>query len=203
MHEIEKGVNDYFSSKLSAHGNSPMGVDWNSKESQYQRFEQLFKLIDPGQPFSVLDYGCGTGELVNFLDEKNGRFEYTGFDIVTGMIEKAKEIFAGRPAVHFTSEPVEGHFDYVVESGIFNIRQSEYNLWSEYVLSILHKMNQYSTRGFAFNLLTSYSDPEYMKDYLFYADPCKFFDYCKRNFSRNVALLHDYNLYDFTIIVRK
>ena len=30
-----------------------------------------------------------------------------------------------------------------------------------------------------------------------------FFDFCKRNFSRNVALLHDYGLYDFTIIVRK
>ncbi|MBM3138043.1 MAG: class I SAM-dependent methyltransferase, partial [Chloroflexi bacterium] len=29
------------------------------------------------------------------------------------------------------------------------------------------------------------------------------FDYCKVNFSKNVALLHDYKLYDFTIIVRK
>jgi len=42
-----------------------------------------------------------------------------------------------------------------------------------------------------------------MREDLYYADPCFIFDYCKRNFSRNVALLHDYELYEFTIIVRK
>ena len=38
---------------------------------------------------------------------------------------------------------------------------------------------------------------------LYYADPCALFDYCKRSFSRNVALLHDYEIYDFTLLVRK
>ncbi|HAW53355.1 MAG TPA: SAM-dependent methyltransferase, partial [Flavobacteriales bacterium] len=47
------------------------------------------------------------------------------------------------------------------------------------------------------------SDPDRKRPDLYYGDPCFFFDYCKRNFSRNVALLHDYNLYDFTILVRK
>ena len=60
-----------------------------------------------------------------------------------------------------------------------------------------------AARGFSFNCLTKYSDDTKMKDYLFYADPCQLFDYCKRNFSKQVALLHDYGLYEFTIIVRK
>jgi hypothetical protein len=51
-------------------------------------------------------------------------------------------------------------------------------------------------------MLTSYSDPEHMVDRLFYGDPCFYFDWCKRNLSRNVALLHDYGLYEFTILVR-
>jgi len=38
---------------------------------------------------------------------------------------------------------------------------------------------------------------------LYYADPGFFFDYCKTHFAKNVALLHDYGLYDFTILVRK
>jgi hypothetical protein len=42
-----------------------------------------------------------------------------------------------------------------------------------------------------------------MRDDLYYADPLFLFDYCKRNFAKNVALLHDYRIYDFTIIVRK
>ena len=48
-----------------------------------------------------------------------------------------------------------------------------------------------------------YSDPERMRAHLYYADPCRLFDHCKRRYSRHVALLHDYGLYEFTILVRK
>ena len=64
-------------------------------------------------------------------------------------------------------------------------------------------MNSKSKHAFSFNLLTKYSDKEFMQDYLYYADPLFYFDYCKRNYSKNVALLHDYYQYDFTILVRK
>ncbi len=64
-------------------------------------------------------------------------------------------------------------------------------------------MNKASEKGFSFNLLTSYSDAHLKKDYLYYANPGFWFDFCKQNFSRNVALLHDYNLYEFTIRVRQ
>ena len=52
-------------------------------------------------------------------------------------------------------------------------------------------------------MLTSYSDADKKRDELHYADPCAIFDLCKRKYSRNVALYHDYSLYDFTIVVRK
>ena len=44
--------------------------------------------------------------------------------------------------------------------------------------------------------------PERMRPDLYYADPCRLFDHCKRRYSRHVALLHDYGLYEFTILVR-
>jgi len=61
------------------------------------------------------------------------------------------------------------------------------------------------SKGFSFNMLTRYSDADRMaqRPDLFYGDPLFFFDFCKCEFSRNVALLHDYGLYDFTILVRK
>ena len=46
-------------------------------------------------------------------------------------------------------------------------------------------------------------NPERMRDDLHYGDPCSLFDHCKRAFSKQVALLHDYGLYEFTIRVRK
>jgi hypothetical protein len=59
-----------------------------------------------------------------------------------------------------------------------------------------------SVRGVAFNMLTAYSDPGHMRADLYYADASFYFDYCMRRFPRRVALLHDYDLYEFTILIR-
>ena len=64
-------------------------------------------------------------------------------------------------------------------------------------------MNDVSLKGFAFNVLTLYSDVEKRRFDLHYADPLALFDHCKRYYSRFVTLLHDYPLYEFTILVRK
>ena len=77
------------------------------------------------------------------------------------------------------------------------------NVWLDYILNQLEVINHKSRKGFGFNLLTSYSDSEFKDDELFYAEPDFFFNYCKKKFSKNVALLHDYEEYDFTVIVRK
>ena len=37
---------------------------------------------------------------------------------------------------------------------------------------------------------------------LHYAEPSHLFDHCARLYSRNVAVLQDYGLYEFTVIVR-
>jgi len=94
--------------------------------------------------------------------------------------------------------------NYIVASGLFNVKQ-KYNKddWIDYVIDTLASFNKLANKGFSFNLLTKYSDKIKMKNNLFYGDPLYFFDYCKINFSRNIALLHDYSLYEFTILVRK
>jgi len=75
--------------------------------------------------------------------------------------------------------------------------------WKEYILETISILNQKSRLGFSFNALTKYSDVEFMKPELYYSDPSWLFDYCKTHFAKNVALLHDYSQYDFTILVKK
>ena len=67
----------------------------------------------------------------------------------------------------------------------------------------LDSFDRLSTKGFAFNLLTRYSDSELMRPDLYYADPLFLFDYCKNKYSRLVSIIHDYPLYEFTVLVRK
>ena len=62
-------------------------------------------------------------------------------------------------------------------------------------------MNEKSLKGFAFNCLTSYVD--YKEDHLYYGNPLFFFDFCKKNFSKYVTLIHDYKLYEWTMLVVK
>jgi SAM-dependent methyltransferase len=196
----------YFEERLTIHGATARGVDWNSETAQEARFAQLCKVIDPMQPFSLLDYGSGYGALADYLLRTGFPMtRYVGYDVIESMVKKAREVFADQPGWSFTSrfdalQPV----DFTIASGIFNLKLETSNeQWTEYVTGEMHKMDHLSHKGFSVNFLTKYSDAEYMRSHLYYADPCYLFDYCKRNFSRNVALLHDYEVYDFTLIVRK
>jgi SAM-dependent methyltransferase len=203
--EILNQVDQYYSEKIIKHGATPRGVDWNGEESQAIRFDQLLKVTeDQGQEFSILDYGCGYGALVDFLKSKSiNNVKYTGFDISREMILTAKNKFGG--SYEFIDELKQDRmFDFAVASGIFNVKQSVPDAdWEPYVLSTLAELNRVTLKGFSFNILTSYSDKEYMHDYLYYASPEKLFSFCKVHFSKRVALLHDYPLYEFTIIVKK
>lgn len=199
-------VASYYSGKLAEHGQTAQGVDWNGEESQTIRFEQLCKIIvSKTLNFSLNDLGCGYGALFDYLLKMHTKFSYLGLDVSEDMISAAISRNEEHQNARFiiASEPDEPS-DYGVASGIFNVRLGRTDEeWFDYLLATLDVLNETSRHGFAFNCLTSYSDEDKKRDYLYYADPCRLFDLCKRRYSRQVALLHDYGLYEFTILVRK
>jgi SAM-dependent methyltransferase len=203
--EAQQKLNDYFAEKLATYGATAKGVDYNGPQAQEIRFEQLVKVIDPAQPFSVIDYGSGYGAMFDFLHRKGWRFEYYGIDLIESMIVTGRELHTGVPNAHFTQDERELPVaDYLLAGAIFNVKLNTTDeTWRAHVIETLHCMDRLCTKGFSFNMLTKYSDADRMRADLYYGDPCFFFDYCKRNFSRNVSLLHDYQLYDFTLLVRK
>ena len=89
---IERKVGEYYTEKIKTHGTSSQGVDWNGQESHFLRFEQLVKILQSDCKFSILDYGCGFGSLIQFLSTKNYLFDYTGFDISNEMLSNGKVI---------------------------------------------------------------------------------------------------------------
>jgi hypothetical protein len=96
--------------------------------------------------------------------------------------------------------------DYLIAGSVFNIKfAASPASWRDYTAHVLERMNGLCRKAFSFDMLTSYSDPDRMaqRPELYFADPLFYFDHCKRAFSKDVALLHDYGLYDFTILVRK
>jgi SAM-dependent methyltransferase len=202
---IHETVTRYYSEKLRVHGATPRGVDWNSAESQVLRFATLLHLVDTDDEVSLNDYGCGYGALVDYLVTMDRPFSYCGFDISVAMIEAARARHADNARCVFTCEAQQlPAADYTVASGIFNVklRHSD-DEWRDYVWQTIDHLNALSQRGFAFNMLSTYSAPDKRRDDLHYADPLEMFDRCKRHLSPRVSLLHDYRLYEFTMIVRK
>jgi hypothetical protein len=203
--DIHQQVRRYYRKKIQTHGTVAQGVDWNSPESQRLRFEQLVKICDRNLTFEVNDYGCGYGALADYLREKGYAFSYRGFDLCSQMIASARKLHAATDRVVFVGADSEmSQADYTLASGIFNVKLlTPTEQWEEYLLHTLRSIDSLSTRGFAFNALTKYSDAEFRRSDLYYADPLFLFNYCKTAFSRFVSLIHDYPLYEFTILVRK
>jgi SAM-dependent methyltransferase len=202
---ILKKVRDYYEKKLSKFGHTPKGVDWNSEESQEIRFEQLTKVIDPKiKFFSIIDYGCGYGAFYKYLSSHFNQFAYTGHDLSTKMTDTGKKLFLN-PRIKWINDVSNlKSSDYLIASGIFNVKlDSEDSRWLQYIFDTISKFDRLAIKGFAFNVLTKYSDQEFMKRKLYYADPSLLFDFCKTNCSKYVSIIHDYPLFEFTILVRK
>jgi SAM-dependent methyltransferase len=201
--ELLRQTRHYYDGKLAEHGPTPRGVDWNSEESQRLRFRELMRIVEDDPDASVLDYGCGYGALRSYLRERRHRGPYIGFDISQRMVDAARAANPDPAAQFVCDRGTLARADYTLASGIFNVKQTASDeRWQQYVLETIEDLAAISSRGFAFNALSSYSDPEKRRSDLYYADPLELFDHCKRRISRFVSLLHDTPLYEFTLLVR-
>lgn len=202
--EIERRVGAYYSERIGEHGPTARGVDWNSEASQVLRFRQLLRVSPEQGPFSINDWGCGYGALLDHLDAEGRTVRYHGYDVSDPMIDQARARYGARGDATFgTDAGAVPTADVTVASGIFNVMAgADPAEWTNHVRSTVRRMVSCSTQGVAFNMLTTYSDPDRMVSRLHYADPEATFAWCKAELSRHVALLHDYGLYEFTLIVR-
>jgi len=196
----------YYQRTFQTGGLGPAGVDWGHERAQTTRFAQLLKLIpahDWARRPSLNDLGCGYGALLGYLQDQGCPVDYRGVDLVPDMVQAAQQRW-GAAGAFVVGSGCDRVADYAVASGLLNVRNDTPQAdWQAFVESVLDDLHANSLLGFAFNCLTAYADPDRMQARLFYGDPLWFFDLCKRKYARNVALLHDYGLYDFTIIVRK
>lgn len=205
--EALDGVARLYEKSLSDHGLSSKSVGWKDEVSQLLRFEKLVYLMEPrrtAEEVSVNDLGCGYGAMFQYLDAlpEVRLATYYGYDISDEMLTTAKRIVTDPRAQFIQGSQLTNEADYSFVSGTFNVRlEASEEVWAQHVKEALMNLAEKSRRGFAFNLLSTYVD--WKQDNLFYADPLLFFDFCKRSISPYVSLLHDYPLYEWTIIVRQ
>ncbi|MDB5416123.1 MAG: hypothetical protein JWR10_4458 [Rubritepida sp.] len=198
------GVGSYYTAKLAEFGPTNRGVDWNGEASHNLRHQQFLRLLAPDPEASVIDLGCGYGDFLGFLRTHGHSGRFVGYDIAPAMIAEAVRLHGVEAdrAWHVGAEPAEPA-DYAIASGILNVKGDMPDAeWSSYVIETIELLGRSSRRGFAVNMLSLSSDPERRRANLHYADPVEMLRFCLARYGRSIALLQDYGLYEFTLIVR-
>jgi SAM-dependent methyltransferase len=202
---FHRQVREYYAEKIRQFGPTPRGVDWRDAESQEVRFARLLQICGGSRSGSLIELGCGYGALCLYLRRHGFDLDYSGYDLAEDMVQAARATVGGDPRARVAvgARPVEVG-DYCVASGIFNVRFAFSDAeWRRYIVETLDNMAQAGRKGFAFNALTRFSDPERMDPRLYYADPGDLLTHCLATYGRRVSLLHGYGLYEFTVLVWK
>lgn len=182
----------YYKDRYATFNHGLAAVQHGSKEGQEGRFKLLAKQIAPTD--TVVDVGCGFGDMLPFLRAQGLRGQYIGLDFVDEFINAATQTHSD-PNATFRVFDVLGpnalpNCDVSIQSGIFNNAMPE-GQNQVFLETTLTKMADASRKGFAFNHLSTlveYRDPS-----LHYFDPGAVLAICRR-LTPFVSLRHDYVL---------
>ncbi|MEL6238326.1 MAG: class I SAM-dependent methyltransferase [Pseudomonadota bacterium] len=199
-----KALAQHYSDLIKLHGDAAEGAQYADRATQERRMEVLCE-IGVTKHSKVLDFGCGTGQMLSLLQRSIGfEGEYVGYDIAPEAIELARSTHpAGRFELRdILSETPPENFDFVLVSGVFNNRISDNRAFFE---AVSRKLMPLAQKGYAFNMLSRFVD--YFDDGLYYEDPMAAFQFCKEHLSPLVTLRHDYCVrpgsipFEFTVFV--
>jgi len=185
-----------FSELLARYGDQTEAVALTGHSQRY-RFKVLTE-IAPLEGETVLDYGCGKGDLYEYLFSAGFRGTYTGFDINPDLIALARCKY---PDVRFEVKDIESDdvnemFDYVLMSGLFNNRLRE--PW-RFMTGVLRRCFAIARKGMAFNAISTYVN--FQESTINYTSPEETFAFCMKELNTNVTLRHDNLPYNFAMYV--
>lgn len=150
-HYNQQVVTDFFRWHVRIFGNDWRALGWQSRQTQYSRFAVLAQ-IGSLEHTRVLDVGCGLGDLYAYFQTQRLPVDYTGYDLLPDMVERARRRF---PKVRFEVRDVlqdlgDERFDYILSSGAFNVNFGE-NIRA--IQQVLRRMVAQCTQGVAINFL--------------------------------------------------
>jgi len=175
-------------------------LGWN-KDCQWVRFDAAFEGLREEDFESVLDVGCGFGDLLGYLRSKGWRGRYTGLDLMDELIQEARKRYSTDSAAEFFRDDIaafdrSGKSNMAVAVGVFNHRLHQDNL--DFVRETVEKMWNLTTRVVVCDFLSISADVERREHELYYADPARLYQFAS-GFSRRIMIHHAYMPFEFQI----
>ena len=182
------------------HGDSPSSL-LTPKGKNEIRFEALKPFLKNGK--SILDYGCGLGYLLPFIQSQKGDIDYHGVDIIPDFIKANKLKYPhGKFSLITETEVIKKNYDIVFSSGVFNLKNYEDDSASRnYAFEKIKDLFEITKEVFVCDFLSKLVDFEQEGAQHFSIDEIS--NFCSKNLSKRFQIRHDLLPYEFTLVVWK
>ncbi len=201
-----------YSDRLRKFGLDPRTLGWDTRINQITRFEAVLQTVGSLDGKSILDIGCGFGDLLLFLLIKGVNFRrYIGLDINPDLVEVAKTTVGEDPRVEFRvgdvfsmkEKPIA---DVGVMLGLLNFNLSGKLDNYEYAEKAIRSAFSLVREALVVDFLSARRYEGYpAEEFVFYYDPAKVLSMAL-SLSENVVLNHSYPPIpqkEFLVVIRK
>lgn len=194
---ITKQTIERYSKRLSELGHDVRTLGWGSSSQQIARFQNLLNTLDLSGK-SILDIGCGFGDLFSYLKSENIPFRgYLGWDVNDKFIDLASSSYHLTTAEFavfdmLNESPKAAMADVGVMLGLLNYNYGSQEINQRFVEQMLSNAFKTVNDCLFVDFISTYRDPTYpYEDFIYYQDPSIMLK-IGLSMTSNLRLLHDY-----------
>lgn len=187
-----------YTDKFNKHGESPKALLWKGYASAAQRYRVLLNDINL-ESKTVLDVGCGMGDLLPYIYAVSNNFLYLGVDMHREFIDVAKKRYEGHAfeVLDPFKQGLKKH-DVVIVCGALNSNEEN---WLQNRKDKIAKLFDLANEVLVFNMAGSFNDAKVTKN-IAYANINEIMEFCT-SLTSKIILKTNYHSKDFTIVMFK
>ncbi len=189
-----------YQNTFAEHGDTPQAMQYDTYKAQAKRFVQLIADIEiTGK--TILDAGCGMGDLVPFLYTKSLSFDYLGMDITPEFIDVAKKRYLSKDVTFDVGNPFDNDldkkYDIVISSGVMNIKTPG---WMDQRKKMIEQLWSYTGEVLVFNMAGWMGESVEGDKRIAYANIPEILAFCA-SLTPKLILRNQYHAKDFTVVM--
>ena len=193
-----ESIKEMYRNALLEFGPVPGALLW-PKGRQSLRFERLTRNLPFEGHVSILDFGCGFGDLWSFIRQARPKLsiDYLGVDLIQEFFDEAKVRYPGArfaTAIEFVSGATR--FDYVFASGTFNLKYFDNDNQNEsYVFSLIADLFEFTSVEMVIDFMRTNVD--YRQPHAHHQDPTNLSRFTEECLSRFYEIDASYLPYEY------